>query len=125
MLRGPKLFPIDWSLFIAVSERQARRRVSKTHGLPSGAIIVLVTVAALTKLGGIVAPHQLHNARLMSASLLRKYLATLVRLKLVERYTYRGCARLRLTLTGLGVSGEYHRHLLNGAKQYEREQTIF
>ena len=42
MLSGPKLYPTGWALFIAVSERQARRRVSKTNGLPSGAVIVLV-----------------------------------------------------------------------------------
>ena len=124
MLRGPKLYPTEWALFIAVSERQARRRVSKAHGLPSGAIIVLVTVAALHELRGIIAPKQLYGARLMSPSLLRKYLARLVKAGLVERYTYRGRARLRFTLAGMGVSMQYQRHLLGGARQYEKKQSI-
>ncbi len=124
MLRGPKLYPTGWALLIAVSERQARRRVSKAHGLPSGAVIVLVTVAALHELGGIIAPKQLHEARLMSPSLLRKYLARLVKAGLVERYTSRGRARLRLTLTVMGVTTLYQRHLLGGARQYERKQSI-
>ncbi len=124
MLRGRKLYPTEWALFIAVSERQARRRVSKAHGLPSGAVIVLVTVAALYELGGIITPKQLHEARLMSPSLLRKYLARLVKAGLVERYTHRGRARLRFTLAGMGVSMQYQRHLLGGARQYERHQSI-
>lgn len=124
MVAGPKLFPADYALFIALSERQARRRVSKRHQLPSGAVIVLATVAALHKLGGIIYPRQLYSARLMSASLLRKYLAELVKAKLVERYAHRGHARLHLTLTGSLVSSEYQRHLLGGARQYERVQKI-
>ena len=124
MLSGPKLYPTGWALFIAVSERQARRRVSKANGLPSGAVIVLVTVAALHELGGIITPKQLYGARLMSPSLLRKYLARLVKAGLVERYTYRGRARLRFTLAGMGVSMQYQRHLLGGARQYERNQAI-
>ena len=124
MLSGPKLYPAGWALFIAVSERQARRRVSKAHGLPSGAIIVLVTVAALYELRGIITPKQLYGARLMSPSLLRKYLARLVKAGLVERYTHRGRARLRFTLPGMGVSMQYQRHLLGGARQYERQQSI-
>ncbi|ALW84165.1 hypothetical protein AUC43_03055 [Hymenobacter sedentarius] len=124
MLRGPKLYPAGWALFIAVSERQARRRVSKANGLPSGAVIVLVTVAALHELGGIIYPGQLYAARLMSPSLLRKYLVRLVATKLVERYAHRGHARLRLTLEGSVVSSQYRRYLLSGARQYDREQAI-
>ena len=124
MLRGPKLYPAGWALFIAVSERQARRQVSKAHGLPSGAVIVLVTVAALHELGGVITPKQIHAARLMSPSLLRKYLARLVKAGLVERYTNRGHARLRITLAGAGISMQYQRHLLGGARQYERKQSI-
>lgn len=124
MLRGPKVFCADYALFIALSEPQARRRVSKAHKLPSGAIIVLVTVAALYELGGTIYPKQLYEARLMSPSLLREYMAVLVKAKLVERYTYRGQARLHLTLEGLGVISQYQRHLLGGARQYEREQAI-
>jgi DNA-binding MarR family transcriptional regulator len=124
MLRGSKTFRADYALFIALSEPQARRRVSKAHKLPSGAVIVLVTVAALYELGGIIYPKQLYEARLMSPSLLRQYLAVLVKAKLVERYTYRSQARLHLTLEGLGVMGHYKRYLLGGARQYEREQAI-
>jgi Domain of unknown function (DUF6371) len=68
---------------------------------------VLVTVAALYELRGIIIPKQLYGARLMSPSLLRKYLARLVKARLVERHTYRGRARLRLALAGLGVSMQY------------------
>ena len=124
MLRGPKLYPAGWALFIALSERQARRRVSQRYKLPSGAVIVLATVAALYELGGIITPKHLHEARLMSPSLLRKYLARLVRTGLVERYTHRGRARLRITLAGAVISMDYQRHLLGGARQYERKQSI-
>ena len=124
MLRGPKVFPAGYSLFIALSEPQARRRISQAHKLPSGAVIVLVTVAALHELGAGIFPRNLYEAQLMSPSLLRKYLAELVKAKLVERYAYRGHARLRLTLDGLMVSGQYQRHLLGGARQFEREQAI-
>lgn len=124
MLHGPKLFPADYSLFIALSEPQARRRVSKAHKLPSGAIIVLITVAALQELKLGVFPRSLYAAQLMSPSLLRKYLAELVKAQLVERYTVRGHAHLRLTLSGVGVRHEYQRHLLGGARQYAREQAI-
>lgn len=124
MLRGPKLYPPDWALFIALSERQARRRVSQRYKLPSGAVIVLATVAALYKLGGIITPGQLHAARLMSPSLLRKYLAELVKGKLVERYAQRGHARLRLTLNGATISAQYQAYLLSGARQYEQRQSI-
>ena len=124
MLSGPRLYPAEWALFIAVSERQARRRVSKAHGLPSGAITVLITVAALYELREIIRPKQLYGARLMSPSLLRKYLARLVKAGLVERYTHRGRARLRFTLAGMGVTALYQRHLLGGARQYERKQSI-
>ena len=64
------------------------------------------------------------GARLMAPSLLRKYLARLVKAGLVERYTHRGRARLRLTLAGMGVAALYQRHLLSGARQYERKQSI-
>jgi DNA-binding MarR family transcriptional regulator len=85
---------------------------------------VLVTVAALYELRGIIIPKQLYGACLMSPSLLRKYLARLVKAGLVGRYTHRGRARLRLTLPGLGVVALYQRHLLGGARQYERKQSI-
>lgn len=124
MLRGPKIYPADFSLFIVLSEPQARRRVSERYRLPSGAIIVLITVEALRKAGAAAATRALHNAKLMSPSLLRKYLATLVKARLVERYTCHRRARLRLTLDGAGVVGYYTRLLLGGARQYEREQTI-
>ncbi|ALW84168.1 hypothetical protein AUC43_03070 [Hymenobacter sedentarius] len=124
MLRGPKLYPAGWALFIAVSERQTRRRISEAYKLPSGAVIVLVTVAALHELGGIIYPRQLYAARLMSPSLLRKYLAELVKARLVERYAHRGHARLRLTLSGVGAVAQYQRQLLGGARQYERKQLI-
>jgi len=124
MLRGPKVYPVDFSLFIALSEPQARRRVSKRYHLPSGAIIVLITVEALRLVGGIVATRSLHNAKLMSPSLLRKYLALLIAARLVERYTCHRRHRLRMTLAGMGVVGEYSRWLLGGARQYVREQAI-
>ena len=85
---------------------------------------MLVTVAALHELRGIITPKQLYGAHLMSPSLLRKYLARLVKAGLVERYTHRGRARLRFTLTGMGVAALYQRHLLGGARQYERKQAI-
>ena len=124
MLRGPKLYPTGWALFIAVSERQARRRVSQRYKLPSGAVIVLATVAALYELGGIIYPGQLYKARLMSPSLLRKYLAELVKGKMVERYVQRGHARLRLTLSGATISAQYQANLLSGARQFEKKQSI-
>lgn len=124
MLRGPKVFPADYALFIALAEPQARRHVAQASKLPSGAIIVLATVAALHKIGEIAHPSKLHAARLMSASLLRKYLAILVKAQLVQRYTKRGRAQLRLTAEGMSTAADYQRHLLGGARQYAKEQTI-
>jgi DNA-binding MarR family transcriptional regulator len=124
MLRGPKVFPTGYALFIALSEPQARRRTAKVHSIPSGAVIVLVTVSAVHELGEIIHPSQLYAARLMSPSLLRRYLAVLVKAGLVQRYTTRGRARLRLTVEGMVVCNEYKRHLLGGAREYLREQAI-
>jgi predicted transcriptional regulator len=124
MLRGPKVFQADYALFIALSEPQARRRVSLAYNLPSGAIIVLITVAALHEIGECIRPKQVYAARLMSPSLLRKYMAGLVGSNLVQRYTKWGRARLRLTAEGMTVCADYRRYLLVGARQYLKEQAI-
>lgn len=123
MLREQPAFPAEYALFIVVAEATARRRLSATYRLRSGAVPVLVAVGALASRSIAVRPANLHAAGLMSASLLRSYVRELCQAHLLERFTRRG-TRLRLTLNGAMCLDAYERHLRGATRQYFAEARI-
>lgn len=123
MLIEQPAFPTEYALFIIVAEATARRRISATYRLRSGAVPVLVAVSALASQGFDVRPANLHAAGLMSASLLRAYVRELCQARLLERFTRRG-TRLRLTANGAMCLSAYERHLRGATRQYFEEARI-
>ncbi len=124
MLHEQPDFPTDYALFIVVAEATARRRLSATYKLRSGAVPVLVAVGALHSQSHAIRPADLHAAGLMSASLLRAYVRDLAQAGLLERYTRRGRRYLRLTPAGSGCLAAYSRYLRGATREYFEHTRI-
>jgi hypothetical protein len=106
--------PIDLSLLTVVAEPRARKAVSKAYKLPSGAIPALAAIAFRANQGENMRPREVYGAKLGSETLVRYYISTLVKARLVERFTIYRTRMLRLTVEGAAAVGRYERELREG-----------
>lgn len=107
--------PSSYQMATIVAEPYARKKVAKANGLPSGAIPVLASIAFEANSVDIRTPQQVYEAKMGATSLIRSYIATLVRAGFVKRhYSRRDHVTLQLTGSGLLVIGQYQRELREG-----------
>ena len=116
-----KTFPqaSDYALLVCAAEPNARKSVALANQLPTGAIPVLAAVASIEKQGENPRSGAIYAINIGTPTLIRGYLADLVRLKLVERYRIGRSRKLRLTLDGLRVIGQYQRQLRAGIRSMQ------
>ncbi|GAB3721125.1 hypothetical protein GCM10027594_01380 [Hymenobacter agri] len=101
---------------VAICEPAVRKTTAAKYKLPSGALLVLISVAAMSNLGRSHLISDVYSLNIARQNLVRSYLAVLSKAGLVHRYTSLRCRRVRLTLEGMGVAGHYHRDLRNAVK---------
>lgn len=106
--------PTDLSLLTIVAEPKARKTVSKVYGLKTGAVPVLAAIAFRDHQGENTRPKEIYEAKLGSETLIRYYISTLVKARLVERFTTYRTRKLRLTSEGMLAVGRYERELRAG-----------
>jgi hypothetical protein len=103
--------PIDLALLTIATEPKARRIVAKAYGLPTGAMPVLAALGFRDSQGESTRPREVYGAELGSETLIRHYIAVLIKARLVERFTIYRTRFLRLTSQGITVVGRYEREL--------------
>lgn len=106
--------PTDSALLTLIAEPHARQVVAAKNELPSGAIPVLLAV----KMSSWGHPSSIYRAKIAAQTLVRSYLAQLVKAQLVERSSNGRSRHLRVTLKGLGVIGQYERELRAGRQRF-------
>jgi predicted transcriptional regulator len=116
--------PLDLSLLSVVAEPRARKIVSEAYGLKSGAVPVLAALAFKASQGKNTRPREVYEAKLGSETLIRQYIATLVKARLVERFTAYRTKFLRLTSEGNAAVGQYERELREGCVEFGQVRPI-
>ncbi len=120
----PQLQISELLLLASAVEPRARRLVSAEYCTPSGAIPVLAAIAFRAKDPLFsVCSTDIHEARIAAPTLVRYYIATLIRLKLVQ--VEAGKRRtLRPTLDGLAATRRYEREMRDGCTEFGRVRLM-
>jgi hypothetical protein len=106
--------PADFHLLTVVAEPLARKTIAKAYSIPSGAIPVLAAIGFRANNGDSTRPCEVYGAKLGAETLIRSYVAKLVKARLVERLTTGRIRLLRLTMEGRAAVGRYERALREG-----------
>jgi hypothetical protein len=118
------LRPTELYLLSAVAEPKARRIVAEANAIPSGTIPVLAAIGfGYDEWGGLRA-REIYEAKLGTETLIRQYIAVLVKAQLVERYTRYRITRLRLTVEGLQAVKLYERELQQGVIAFGQVRPV-
>jgi predicted MarR family transcription regulator len=111
--------PAFYQLLTVVAEPNARRKVSKANGLPSGAIPVLASIAFRAFDCETRSSQDIYGANMGAKTLIRGYIAMLVKAGLVSRNRYhRDAVTLQLTTEGDRVIAQYERELRDGCRSF-------
>lgn len=105
--------PFHFQLLTIVAEPKARKAVASAYGIPSGVLPVLAAIGFRSGQGDFTHPRELYEANMGAATLIRRYVALLVRANMVERTTT-GRRMLRPTLKGHEALGKYEREMREG-----------
>ena len=111
--------PFDYQLLTIAVEPNARKKVAKANSILSGTIPVLASVAFRAFPTDNRTAQEVYAANMGAKTLVRRYLALLVRAGLVVRNRYyKGLATLSLTPEGHQVVGQYERALRDGCRSF-------
>jgi predicted transcriptional regulator len=109
--------PNDYLLLSSVVEPNARKIVSRVFGLESGAIPVLAAIAFKANEWGSAHPREIYDAKMGTETLIRHYISTLVKARLVVRTSGRS-KRLCLTPEASRVVERYEREMRNACGEW-------
>jgi predicted transcriptional regulator len=117
--------PFNFQLLTIVAEPKARKTVAKEIGLPSGVIPVLAAVGFWEESCSSTHLFALYAAEMGAKTLIRHYIAQLVKAKLLKREGT-NARRLRLTIEGRQVLDQYERAMREGVYSYghQRPQRV-
>jgi hypothetical protein len=120
----PQLQIAELLLLASAVEPKARRIVSAEYCTPSGAIPVLAAIAFRAKDALFsVCSADIYEARIAAPTLVRYYIGTLIRLKLVQ--VEAGKRRtLRPTLAGLAATQRYEREMREGCSSFGKVRPM-
>jgi hypothetical protein len=109
----------DLLLLGVVVEPRARKIVARDFAVPSGAIPVLAAIAFRDGNGESTWTKDIYDVQIAAPTLIRYYIRTLIRLKLVEiAHQSPKIKTLRPTSTGCLAIGRYERELRQGCTAF-------
>jgi hypothetical protein len=109
--------PFHLQLLTIVAEPKARKTVANAYSIPSGVLPVLAAIGFWSGQGEFTHPRELYGAEMGAATLIRRYVALLVRASMVERSTAHR-RMLRATPRGHEALGKYERELREGVAAF-------
>ena len=121
MPKSPSLSAEANALVIIASEAAARRTVSKSANIPSGALPVLALLCFRQEQGKTSRPAAVYAAKIANQALVRAYVRQLIAAQLVSLTIRRGLRWLAPTLDGLGLASKYTRAIRTGIHKIRAE----